>query len=510
MLRQLYEFGEAAVNIADDSLKPSKLFRHKKTKGIASQANDSIFYFKAVVTNQATPDEVKMISRALEKQYAIFVSACVSLMPFHRIESDDTASIESYLRTFHQNIGISSSTDVSQLMAIAESVKGMNISDEEEEIGRRYIYDIYQKSLAENASFVDYALKEALPLNEQFKSGSHLTPYQKVLLERMYKLNEAAPGQIVNNNDVKFADSNFTGNTYANRMEGTVLGDINAKEMHVRGAGTGGMSIKKVNDFNVKDTSNKTINQNTTNNINLSGSDAGKFLNSEHKTFDRDVFTNMDMKKANDDIPTIVKANVGFIVGEQERVITQDVLIGIKVWITRYDSELLMEEIKQSVLGKRKFLKFVKFITGEEKSLADLVFGISKIKYDAKRAKSMGVRDNTLTMIKRRSRWAGLRIPFIMKSYNPNVSMVVTMNEVDHLKNYYGIDILMSDALPKIMKDQFLLTFVILDQSNEQAYVCYEGHGYQFQEVPYSFYERESNESDAMMRKLYRDFSGRR
>jgi hypothetical protein len=216
------------------------------------------------------------------------------------------------------------------------------------------------------------------------------------------------------------------------------------------------------------------------------------------------------MKKANDMLPTFVKASVGFIVGETNQVVKKEVLVGIKTYIHKYQSKVLVEDLYQTVKSNRKFLSFVKFITGEEKSLADLIFGIDKIKYDVATAKKAGVADQQIAMIKRRSRFSKMQVPYIMKNYMPNASYVITTNEISLLKSVYGIDILSSGAIAKIMHDNFLLGFAILDQSNESAFISYEGHNYQFQEIPYAYLEREATESDRMMRQMYREFSGRR
>jgi hypothetical protein len=216
------------------------------------------------------------------------------------------------------------------------------------------------------------------------------------------------------------------------------------------------------------------------------------------------------MKKANELIPTLMKANVSFIIGSEQRVVTREIIIGIKTYVHKYSSKILVEDIYQTIKSRRKFLQFVKFITGEENSLADLVLGMSKIKYDVATAKKQGISDKTIQMIKRRSRWAKLQIPYLMKSYLPNASIVITSNETGILKSHYGIDILHGDVVPTLMQENFLLGFVILDQTNESAFISYEGHNYQFQEIPYSYLEREATESDRMVKQMYRDLAGRR
>ena len=93
-----------------------------RIRSISAYSSNSIFYFPTIVIDQATPDEIAMVSRMLEKSYASFVITCISLMPFHRIHADDQGSIEEYLSQFHQNLGISGGTQVGGLVVAAGGI----------------------------------------------------------------------------------------------------------------------------------------------------------------------------------------------------------------------------------------------------------------------------------------------------------------------------------------------------------------------------------------------------
>ena len=222
----------------------------------------------------------------------------------------------------------------------------------------------------------------------------------------------------------------------------------------------------------------------------------------EFNTFSKEIFTDMDMKKANDALPTMAKATIGFVIDETEEVVSRDVLIGVKSYIHKAPSMELISDIYNCVINKRKFLKFVKFITGEERSLADLIFGIKELRADALDAR--GGAGEWRSAFKRRRRWAKISVPYLMKEYTPNGTIVLTMNEVDFIKSEYGIDIMTPEHVRIIMDSDFLLSFVILDQANELIYVVYDGHGYGFQTYSYASMEREANQSDRAIRELYR------
>ena len=221
-------------------------------------------------------------------------------------------------------------------------------------------------------------------------------------------------------------------------------------------------------------------------------------------TFDKEVFTNMDMKKANEAIPTFTRATIGFIVDETEQVVNRDVLVGIKVQIHKCQAKSLIDDIYNCIINKRKFLKFVKYISGEEKSLADLLFGFKELKLDA--ANSTGAK-RWSSAFRRRGRWSKMSVPYLMKNYTPNGTVVLTMNEVQFIRDEYGVDIMTPEHVRMLMDAEFLLGFVVLDQANEMCYVTYDGHGGEFQQYTYAMLEREQQTTDRMMRELYRSMS---
>ena len=224
-----------------------------------------------------------------------------------------------------------------------------------------------------------------------------------------------------------------------------------------------------------------------------------------HKTFDREIFTDMEMKKANEAVPTFARANIGFIVDETEQVITRSVLVGIKVYIHKIAAMDLVNDIYNCIINKRKFLKFVKFISGEEKSLADLLFSFKEMRLDALNTRSSTKR--WASAFRQRKRLSKMSVPYLMKEYTPNGSVVLTMDAVQYIKDEYGIDIMTPDHVKMLMDASFLLGFVILDQANEIVYVTYDGHGGNFQQYTYDMLVREQELSNKTMRELYRTLS---
>ena len=229
------------------------------------------------------------------------------------------------------------------------------------------------------------------------------------------------------------------------------------------------------------------------------------YLNKNNKdaTFDREVFTKMDMQKCNEMVPTFTKASIGFIVDDTDQVVTRDLLVGIKTYIHKVKTSELVNEVYNAIISKRKFLKLVKFVSGEERSLSDLLFGIKELKDDALKSKSSGTK--WAAAFRNRKRMSKMSVPFLMKNYLPNGTIVMTMNEVEYIRSSYGVDVMRPDHCKMIMDANFLLGFVVLDQSNEIVHVMYDGiNAGQFQQYSYAALEREQKNSERDMRELFR------
>lgn len=398
-------------------------FGSARIKSISSFSSKGTYYFPMILSDQVSLDETKMITKAVEKTYATFVATCISLIPFHRIRACDRGSVDSYLKIFHQNIGISEPSDI-----------GVTV---------------------ENASMVDTAIMAKA--QEEWK---------RVLKESSkYYFEDIAEVPVVK----------AISEMYVSQLPGKMSYQLRLNEDVVTDLGDG-------NDNDV------TGNTGEVNRI---------------QVFDRSVFQDQEMKKANEMLPTLVKANIGFVIEGTEEVIQREIIVGVKTFVRRIKSAFLVNELYDTIMTKRKFLRFVKIMTGEEEeTLMDLILGLKEIKSDATK-KMNGSSNDILLTGKGRRRMANLTSGVLRNNYNPNLTLVMTMNEVNMLKDK-GIDLFSSAHVELLIKELFFLGFVILDQANEIAYIQFDSHNYSFQEYPYSTLEREVAQNDRMMRELYR------
>ena len=543
-----------AGRINDDVGRGNLSLIKKNIKSISSYSSKAIYYFPMVVSDQCTAEEVAMLSKAMEKQYSTFVVTCIGLIPFHRISSRGHASVDEYLNIFHQNIGIDAPADINILPMFesAEGYKDFRTYEKAYELGlvkNREEYDLlangglseavevinnfssydkaYELGLVkdqEDYNTVVAALSESVEIINEYRGFEKAYELGLVKSRKDYD-RLTASGKIFNesaeviNNFQNFEKAYELGldkdrkeytmmvdeaqYTPLNEMYSTDQMDKYTRHLYNRRNGIG--AFDGVKDQGLTEASisiRSDAGQDPKHNI------TGASPSGNYNAFDsKAIFTNQDMNKANEMIPTIAKVNVGFIVEDTNEVISRDVLVGIKTFVHRIQSSELVTAFYQTIMNKRKFLKFVKFTTGEEKSLTDLILGVGELKSDAIESKLR--KSSWLQAFKRRRRWSKMTIPFLMKSYTPNGTVVMTMNEVEFIKDRYGIDIMRDGHIKMIMEANFLLGFVILDQTNEVAYISYDSHNYEPQEYSYNLLEREMNANDRVMRELYRTFSTR-
>lgn len=95
-------------------------------RSITSEASKSIYYFPILCSRSVDPKTASMISSNLEHAYMNFVQACFALTPAVTVKGDHI-DVESYLKRFHQNIGIKSANDLYFQMTLKEAVEEFSL-----------------------------------------------------------------------------------------------------------------------------------------------------------------------------------------------------------------------------------------------------------------------------------------------------------------------------------------------------------------------------------------------
>ena len=195
-----------------------------------------------------------------------------------------------------------------------------------------------------------------------------------------------------------------------------------------------------------------------------------------------------DVKKSNELVPTTLqlKLNVqdktGKIVGNQE------FIIGVMATLHAVSSEEMIANV--GAMNRGKMFNFLRWTTGEIEFVKDLLFNIDEIKTDVVN-RSQGT-SNWWLALKKRARYANAKKKLLMKGQIlPNATIIMSMEEAEHLKYDKGLDLMDVSNATKLMNEFFLLGLVIVDNSSQIAHFLFDGR-HEFESTSFSGLEREN------------------
>ena len=211
----------------------------------------------------------------------------------------------------------------------------------------------------------------------------------------------------------------------------------------------------------------------------------------------RDILRDNDVKKANELIPTTVHLKTYF--KNNERITPIDYMIGIKATVHKIDSQSMIENVAKSLKRGKAFFNLMRVTSGEISFFKDFVFAITRIKDDVKSKH----KDNPWwDALYRRKKSANL-----LKGINasnqlvPNATLVLSMDEVEYIKNQYGFDLMNDKVAKDVIKQLFLLGFVVVDSSIQVAYFLFDG-ARNYQSYSFNALERENSNASKNVKEI--------
>lgn len=211
----------------------------------------------------------------------------------------------------------------------------------------------------------------------------------------------------------------------------------------------------------------------------------------------KDVLRDNDVKKANELIPTTVHLKTYF--KNNERITPIDYMIGIKATVHKIDSQSMIENVAKSLKRGKAFFNLMRVTSGEISFFKDFVFAITRIKDDVKSKH----KDNPWwDALYRRKKSANL-----LKGINasnqlvPNATLVLSMDEVEYIKNQYGFDLMNDKVAKDVIKQLFLLGFVVVDSSIQVAYFLFDG-ARNYQSYSFNALERENSNASKNVKEI--------
>ena len=603
----------------------SSLNNGGRIKSISSMASRSIFYFPMFVSDDITSDEVDMLQKNAEAQYAIMLAECFSQVPAIEVRPDDMNQIVNFLDKFHQNVGseVVGSGESARRFALATSraVSGLQglksmgliestISSQWDKcrefdnsipikLNANYmpINDMYNensidditeafvnKTVSEDAEletwgFIGYdapdsifesseviSTKEAYSIlankldsipDNKIKSAKNIsalrelesslksmkTKYKKYLV-RYKKKYEKSDGKKLN---IKFEGHTIENPKQFMKVYGEFIKVVNSKlklceerrqelqNQHAKSVAESYMpiniyekleycSIDKLDEMSLA-CAKEVLENVETSYSELENLDEAKGSGKPNQsqtspkkyTVKRkpsdirvrpqanvggSVFTSSDLKKLNDALPTIITVSVKMAVKNTSQVVDYSFPVGIKVHVYSVNSNEMATNIKDAMKTGRKLLSFIRYTSGEESSMMDLLFGLSKIKNGSNDSRDKNSPYRVYReALQRRKRLSKMRIPFITSNYTLNGSMVFSTNVAEMVKRDLNIEIDSPENLKKLMLEEYLFAVYITDSATESVKIFYD-NDLAYNVVSYKQLQRQSKQDDQLKKEI--------
>ncbi|MGL5712794.1 MAG: hypothetical protein ACRCX2_07230, partial [Paraclostridium sp.] len=433
-------------------------FLKNKPKGsLTRMTKDAVLQFPVIASRSIDIQLTQLIVKSLEKNFGSLMKIAFTLNSI-----TDEKDLSNYIRQFHQNIG-SDRDHVTNVMidyAMKESTVRYDVRGDLTESQMVIIQDILAKDnhrlLREYLSEINLgrlnSLSEARGYNgttpvkgsipDEYKQppskpGRKISPeLQKKLDAISAKIPDPKP---VNPAEPKSTDT-FSPNTSRSVPKTNTEAKINAIAAKLDNA--------TKTSINTGDTSFSNSQK-----IAIKSAVSGK------------MFTDSDVKKANEIMPLAINVNVHIVDKDGKPVVSHEFIVGIKGVIHPVSSEDMVDSMVDGYGRNKTFFNFIKATTGEINFFKDFVFMVDKMKKDALSGASKNNR--WFNMLKRRAMLAkSQRFLRLKTQLLPNTSIVLSAEEAEMIKAQ-GVDITSSKVAAALMDQYFLLAIVIVDEGLE-------------------------------------------
>lgn len=414
-------------------------------RSISASAMEGTANFPCLVEDTMSLDEVQLITRGLEKNFASFLLTVLSMEPFLEVTKGKTPSASEYLKQFHQNT------------RVKDSVKGLHMSIPE--------------FLSESCNILDF--KEYSVMEEE-------------AIRTAFMIYEGVSNSVVQNKNIQF---NYVLEDIVSR---NILNNIPVME---KSHGKNKKPI--VIDFK----------PDIYNHVDVDSSKLRIHQNVRDRGNQWKILSDNDCKKANDLVPTMLHIRVYPIDKYTRKELSPiDFMVGVKATIHPIPLDEIARIVVSGMRNENVIFNFLRWTTGEIKFFRDFLFAVDTQKMDAKDSGNnvTGWRP----ALKRRKMLSDSKFRITKNSILPNATLIVTQAGISHIKDTYGYDLNQSNIKQQIMKVYFLLGFVTVDTVTQRVGFRFDGIEDEDVRT-YASLQRESNNNDDkafknMMRMLGR------
>lgn len=230
----------------------------------------------------------------------------------------------------------------------------------------------------------------------------------------------------------------------------------------------------------------------------------------KHSYKDVKMLMDNDVKKANELVPTLLHIRM-FPLRRNDRgaaveLTPIEVVIGVKATLHPVDTEEMVTNVARGIKNENMFFNFLRWTTGEIKFFKDFLFSINELKIDATNDGAKASR--WWSMLKRRRSLSKLKNRFSKDKLLPNATIVLTQEEVNSIREAYGYDLNKTDMAYELMRNYFLMVFVIVDPALQRVKFLFDGRN-EFETLTYATLSREATTNDKQFKEMINMMSRR-
>ena len=444
---------DAAIDDAFNALDRAEAnVKNNNFSSIAAKASEGILQFPVIISDSIDYETAVIITKALERNYATFMETIISM---NATTSDVNAhNIGEYLKQFHDN-SMSNTVD-------SDGRYGDNVT-----VGNVYnaLNGTYHPNAENSIEFSD-------------KNNANIT----------YTCEFYLPDKVILNNvlkeELKYYLEAYCTEKLNDKYQPTKLENAGfAVPIFEARGGNKGMGFSKLKKENER--LKKQVEAQKARNTTL--------YNKYEVKSSQDVnLLPTDVRKANELQPTFIKVTIKRSDRETRTMVDYNIIIGIKATLHLAKSAEYVTNLVDACEYKGTLFRFIKWTTGEISFLRDYVLRMDEFSKET----TGRVTNNShwWEALKRRARDAKMS-KVKTNRLLPNASFVFTVDEVEYIKANFGYDLLSSKMAKQLMKEYFLLGYVVLDMANEVAHIMYDGQK-DFQLMTFRNLERESVNSE--------------
>ena len=204
-----------------------------------------------------------------------------------------------------------------------------------------------------------------------------------------------------------------------------------------------------------------------------------------------EILKDQDIKKMNDAVPSLLVVKFR----RPDSIAYTEYLIGVKAKLLPVTTEEVIRRIINDNKDGKKFLKFMRTITGELR-LSNALFALSRMKEDLKSTRVHGTYGDTWNLLKNRAEAARISVKFGQQNdFSAITTVLISKADADDLFRQENIDITKEKETLHFMSSYNLLAFIIVDDATETMKIMFDDGTKQFEEVSYTMLERDSASS---------------